>query len=113
MKSEGCEDYALKCIGRQIKKLRMEQKLSQAQLADSLGISARYLGEIEAGKRNLSFGILYAIANRLAIPLPELLDFENSQGREETIKQISHSLERMPLSHLQFIQRAIRQFMGY
>ena len=111
MKPTSYEVLALKQIGQKIRNLRTEQKLSQAQLADSLGISARYLGDVEAGKRNLSFGILYAIADRLAIPLPELVNFENSQARSETIKQITHCLEKMPLGHLLFIQRAIRQFM--
>lgn len=113
MESMRYEMPALQYIGQKIRNLRTDQKLSQAQLADSLGISARYLGEVEAGKRNLSFGILYAIANRLAIPLPELLDFESRQGREETIMQIMHYLEEMPLGHLQFLQRALRQFMRY
>lgn len=111
MKSTSYEKSVLKPLGQKIRNLRTDQNLSQAQLADSLGISARYLGEIEAGKRNLSLGILYAIADRLAIPLPELLNFENAQAREETMRQINQYLEKMSLSHLLFIRRAIRQFM--
>lgn len=111
MKSTGYEEKMLKLIGQKIRMLRTQERLSQVQLADSLGISARYLSEIEAGKRNLSFGILCAISNYLAIPLHELLNLEPPQAREDAIKQITCRLETMSLSHLQFIQRAIRQFM--
>lgn len=111
MKSNEYEDRELLEIGRTIKMLRTDQKLSQAQLADSLGISARYLSEVEAGKRNLSFGILRAIARRLAIPLPELLTFESAPERGEAISQITRYLETMPLGHILFIERAIRQFL--
>lgn len=111
MKVASHDEDALRLIGQRIRNLRTEQNLSQAQLADSLGISARYLGEVEAGRRNMSFAILYALANRLAIPLHELLNFANLQNRENTINEINRYLERMPMSDLLFLQRAIRRFM--
>lgn len=111
MQPANYEGDALRVIGQRIRSLRTEQNLSQAQLADSLGISARYLGEVEAGRRNMSFGILYALADRLAIPLHELLNLTNFQDRGETIGQIINCLEKMPLDDLLFLQRAIRMFM--
>lgn len=111
MKSTCYENQELRALGQKIRRLRTEQRMSQAQLADSLGISSRYLGEVEAGKRNLSFGILSAIAKQLAIPLIELLELEQPPERGEAICQINHYLEKMPLGHLLFIERAIRQFL--
>lgn len=111
MKPESYEKLELMELGHKIRRLRVEQRLSQTQLADSLGISARYLGEVEAGKRNLSIGILSKIAKRLAIPLSELLAFESTKDRGETIYQINRYLERMTLSNLLFIERTIRQFL--
>jgi transcriptional regulator with XRE-family HTH domain len=110
METNAQEVEALKALGGRIRHLRNAQGLSQAQLADSAGMSARYLGEVEAGKRNVSFGRLNALAQRLAIPLPELLDFEEPDARAAVLKQVYSYLEGLSLSQLLFIQRAVRMF---
>ena len=101
----------LKALGSRIRNLRGAQGLSQAQLADSAGMSARYLGEVEAGKRNVSFGRLNALAQRLSVPLPELLDFEEPEARAAVLKQLYTHLEGLPLNQLLFLQRALRQLI--
>lgn len=111
MKTGDKETATLKELGKKLRDLRSSQNLSQSQLADSIGISSRYLGEIEAGKRNLSLGILHALATRLSITLPELLTVEDSQARQDALRQIMAHLDKLPLRHLLFIQRALRQFM--
>lgn len=42
--------------------LRTQAKISQANLAASLGYSAYYLGKIEQGKANISCDVMAAIA---------------------------------------------------
>ena len=101
----------LNALGNRIRRLRNSQGLSQAQLADSAGMSARYLGEVEAGKRNISFGRLNALAERLSVPLTELLNFEEPQAKADALKQLYSYLESLPLNQLLFIQRTLRQFM--
>jgi len=73
-------------------------------------MSVRYLGEVEAGKRNISFGRLNTLAQRLSVPLPELLDFEEPEARAVVLKQLCSYLEGLPLNQLLFIQRAMRIF---
>lgn len=102
----------LKLLGNRIRSLRSAQGLSQAQLADSAGMSVRYLGEVEAGKRNISFGRLSVLAMRLSIPLPELLDFEEPEARATVLKQLHLYLEDLPLNQLLLFQRVLRQFMN-
>lgn len=65
---------ALENIGKHIKDLRGEQKLSQQALAELAGISYKYLGEIERGQVNLSVEILIKIAESLQVPPGELLN---------------------------------------
>ncbi len=101
----------LKALGNRIRSLRSAQGLSQAQLADSAGMSARYLGEVEAGKRNVSFGRLNALAQRLSVPLTELLDFEEPQAKAAVLKELNLYLEGLSLNQLLFIQRVLRQLM--
>lgn len=64
----------LEMIGKHIKELRGEKKLSQQALAELAGISYKYLGEIERGQVNLSVEILVKIAESLKVNPGALLD---------------------------------------
>lgn len=44
----------LQALGAHVRLLRKEKKLSQEALAEKCGISAKYLGEVERGKRSIS-----------------------------------------------------------
>jgi transcriptional regulator with XRE-family HTH domain len=110
METNAQDSEVLKALGSRIRNLRAAQGLSQVQLADSAGMSARYLGEVEAGKRNVSFGRLNALAQRLAISLPELLNFEEPEAKATVLNQLYSHLEGLPLSQLLFIQRTMRMF---
>lgn len=64
-------DYT--ALGRRVKKLRKEQGIKQADLADALGISYQYMSMIETGKRQLSLSLLVDLANQLGATTDELL----------------------------------------
>lgn len=49
-------------FGRAVTELRARQKISQANLAASLGYSTYYLGKLEQGKANISCDVMDAIA---------------------------------------------------
>jgi len=104
------EAEALKILGDRIRALRSEQGLTQVQLADRAGISPRYLSEVESGKRNVSYTWLNALAKHLAVPLPELLDFEEPQDKAFALRQLHAALNDFPPKQLMFIQRALRMF---
>lgn len=70
------DDKSIKLLGKRIKKLRLEQKVSQTQLAFESGISREQLGRIEAGKINTSISNIFAIAKALNIELNEIFDFK-------------------------------------
>lgn len=61
-------------IGNNIRKFRKNAKLTQSQLAESVGISLSYLSKIEANNCNksISLSILNQIANFLKI---DIIDF--------------------------------------
>tara|TARA_B100000614_G_scaffold261073_1_gene289601 strand:+ start:1842 stop:2171 length:330 start_codon:yes stop_codon:yes gene_type:complete len=63
----------LEKVGKHIKQLRREQKLSQQALAELAGISYKYLGEIERGQVNLSVEVLVKIAESFQVPPGDLL----------------------------------------
>lgn len=108
MTADRQEDIFLKELGSKIKVLRITQGLSQAQLADSVGMSQRYLSEIEAGKRNISIYFLKLLTERLSISLSELLAFNETQPREDILKELNLFLQKLSRDQLLFLQRATR-----
>ena len=68
-------------IGSNIKHYRMRRNLSQARLAEQVGISASYLSKIERGSVN-SFAIitLLDIANHLKVDAKVLLECEEGEN---------------------------------
>ena len=54
-----------KRIGERIRKLRMEKKLTQDQLADMTGLKRPHITRIEAGVYSVGFDTLQAIAEAL------------------------------------------------
>lgn len=66
-------------IGKKIKKIRLEKKLSYDQLANDTGFAVAYLKEIEAGKATPPVGALLQIARALKIDSGLLLRAEESK----------------------------------
>lgn len=60
-------------LGKAIIKLRKKNNLSQEQLALDCYIDRSYLSEIEKGRANPSFKVLYKIVRRLKINLWQLM----------------------------------------
>jgi transcriptional regulator with XRE-family HTH domain len=62
-------------FGKHLRKLRLEQKLTQEELADKAGMHFTYIGQIERGIRNPSLINLYKMAKALGLSMSELLKF--------------------------------------
>jgi transcriptional regulator with XRE-family HTH domain len=62
-----------KVLGSQVRGLRLERRLSQEELAEQLGVSARYLAGIERGERNLTLDSVDALAEQLNVAADVLL----------------------------------------
>ena len=71
-----------KKLGLKIKQLRSDYsfntgiKLTQKNLADKLGLSRSYLGDIESGRTNASDEILHKLSEIFNISYSELLKFK-------------------------------------
>lgn len=68
----------LKIFGEYLKGLRLEQNLSQVDLAYKGNFDRNYIGMLERGERNPSLKNLKRLADALEITLPELLNFEQN-----------------------------------
>lgn len=60
-------------LGKKIKKLRKEQKISQEELADKAGIHRTYMGKIERGESNPPMQTVNKIASALKVSLKDIL----------------------------------------
>lgn len=69
-------DSRFKTISENIKKYRIQNNLTQRELADKVGISLSYLTKIEAANCNKSFSlhVLFDIADALNIDITEFFD---------------------------------------
>lgn len=61
-------------LGKRIRALREERKISQEELADRADIHRNYISQIEGGKRNLSFYNVVKIARALQVSPSKLID---------------------------------------
>ena len=69
-------DY--KAIGQRVRNLRRMLGLTQAELAERVGIAASFLGHIERGTRVLSLETLMALCAALSVTPNDLLGMEHA-----------------------------------
>ena len=55
-------EHILVRYGQTVRKVRLEQGMSQEELADRCGLHRTYISDVELGKRNLSFENIERIA---------------------------------------------------
>src|SRR5260370_9167761 len=60
-------------LGRFVRKLREQARLTQEQLARKTGITYQYLSGLENGRENFSIDILDSLGTALECPLPQLI----------------------------------------
>ncbi len=61
----------LRALGAQLRRLRLEQKLSQERLAELSGLTYKYIGRIELAKADPGADTLVRLARALRIPVGE------------------------------------------
>ena len=67
-----------KKTGEIIRDLRMAKKLTQAQLAEKLGVSNKAVSKWETGKCMPDYSVVEALCGELEITVAELMDGENA-----------------------------------
>ena len=70
------EDKLYKALGKNIKNLRENHKLTQEQLAEKSGLSLDYIGKIEVCINKPGLRSLIKISKALNIHIKEIFDFD-------------------------------------
>ncbi len=98
-----------KLFGRRLKTLRKAKKLSQAGLAEKVGIETKYLSNLETGRRSPSFETIAALAKALDAPINALFTYEQDENDPKVLrKRIDAILGRANPLQLKQIYRHIR-----
>lgn len=63
----------LEAFGQNVRKLRVEQGLSQEQLADHAGLHRTYIGMIERAEKNITLCNIEKIAKALGVSARDLI----------------------------------------
>jgi transcriptional regulator with XRE-family HTH domain len=61
-------------VGRNVKRLRIAADLSQAELAERMGVDRAYISGLEAGQRNPTVVTLWHLAKALGVKLRSFFD---------------------------------------
>jgi transcriptional regulator with XRE-family HTH domain len=105
-------------LGKRVHELRAAKQWSQEEFAHISGFHRTYIGQIERGEKNLSFGNLVKIASVLGVTPSDLLsslDDVNAEprramrgvGRDETTESARRTLEIQRLVKRLSTQRTV------
>lgn len=81
-------------VGEVLRRIRLEQERTLADVASAANVSLPYLSELERGRKEASSEVLSALCGALEISLPELLDevglalLADRTGRSEVVRVI-------------------------
>lgn len=70
------DNHLLLAFGQTVKKIRLENKLSQEELGERADLDRTYVSGIERGKRNVSLVNIARLAKALDVSISALVDFE-------------------------------------
>lgn len=92
-------------IGLRIKKLRLSKGFSQEKLADIMGISPKYLSNIERGKENPTLDMFIKLANALNIEVSEVFNYSHEKSPKELRQSITDLLKDGDANQLKLLAR--------
>lgn len=100
-----------KRLGEKIKKERLINKLTQAKLAEKVGISPTFLGQIERGEKIPSLETVVNIAVTLNVTIDGLM-FETELSNSIIISELSLALSKISNSEKLLLIDIIRCFLN-
>lgn len=97
-----------KMLGSKIKTRRLELRMTQENLAEKVGISVNFMGQIERGDRKLSLETLISISNCLNLSIDYLLSDSISIKNDNIANEINDIIYDLSSDQKQFIIDFIR-----
>jgi transcriptional regulator with XRE-family HTH domain len=70
----------LRPLGAQLRRLRLERRISQERLAELSGLNYKYIGRVELAKAEPGADVLVRLARALVVPVGELFETITPSG---------------------------------
>jgi transcriptional regulator with XRE-family HTH domain len=103
-----------KALGQHISELRQEHGMTQAELAEALGLRQQVIASYENATRRLPASLLVPVAERLAVSVEDLLGLERSRPKPGPVPKLHRQFEALtslPKSEQQFFSQMIERFL--
>ena len=71
---------ARQLVGQNVRRLRLAAKISQAELAERMGVDRAYVSGLEKGQRNPTVITLWHIAKALKVPMRRFFEDRARKG---------------------------------
>ncbi len=98
-------------LGKIVKIARKDADISVVELASKIGVSKRYLYEIEAGKKKPSFDILYCLIRELYI-IPDLIFYPEKYSKHSEIENLIRMLSVCDDNELALVMATVKALVG-
>ena len=104
-------DY--KQLGLRIREERLKLGLTQSQLAEDIGISDTYVGQIERGERSLTLDTLVRLVNRLGVTIDYLLKDNVAATDDNIINQFKQAIDSQSERNKQMAIDVVRTMFAH
>ena len=95
-------------LGQRLRAVREQRGLSQEMLGQRAGLSGKFIGEVERGRKSISIDSLYRVAAALGIPLAYLTDVRDWAASDEAEKILALVANLVRLEDLQAAYQVLR-----
>ncbi len=102
----------MRLIGNNVRKYRMERKMTQRQLADLVNCESSTIARIEGGARMMSVGMLRTVACALNVSCDALLFDDRVDAQVSNIVSMLQGQSRESLAHIERVVQLLVQEYG-
>lgn len=95
-------------IGNRIQKYRIENKLTQENLAELIDSTQAYISEIEAGKHRLFLDTVITIVQVLNISVDDLIADYKDSNNASTLQVILNDIKGLKPEYLELLQVQVK-----
>lgn len=101
------ENFNAKAFGQTIKSSRLKEGLSQDQASEEIGLSSRYLADIENYGRVPAMKLLFALCRKFNVSLDDFIFPEDHVHKTTTRRQVDSQLDDLQDNELLIIESTI------
>ena len=98
-------------FGKRLKEYRKHANLTQAQLAESVGVDDKHISCIEAGKNFPSADLIERLAKSLNIEPKNLFEYYHLQDEVDLKKEIVLMAQKLSIQELTLTYKYMRNFL--